>query len=171
MVKNRSGAFERCFAPVVFSRPSPAAPKGRVPYGRHPDTPEEGINSMNILARGLLACFFGGTIAPFASAATLDSVRERGFVNCGVGENFAAVRHAGLAFLSARGSVRGLDRERQEAGHVVDDREVVDVRGLVDPEVPVADQRTGGVGHPVIDAEDDVPNLRSYERGERGVAA
>ena len=26
---------------------------------------------------------------PFASAATLDSVRERGFINCGVGENFA----------------------------------------------------------------------------------
>ena len=29
------------------------------------------------------------TFGSAASAATLDSVRERGFVNCGVGENFA----------------------------------------------------------------------------------
>lgn len=37
------------------------------------------------LAAGLLAAVF---VADAASAATLDSVRERGFINCGVGENF-----------------------------------------------------------------------------------
>jgi general L-amino acid transport system substrate-binding protein len=42
---------------------------------------------MKILVRGL-AGVAAGMIGFAASAATLDSVRERGFVNCGVGENF-----------------------------------------------------------------------------------
>ena len=43
---------------------------------------------MNVLARGLVGVAVG-FICSASSAATLDSVRERGFVNCGVGENFA----------------------------------------------------------------------------------
>src|SRR6476619_6897625 len=37
----------------------------------------------------LITAVVAGTAGSVASAATLDVVRERGFVNCGVGENFA----------------------------------------------------------------------------------
>jgi len=42
---------------------------------------------MNVFARGL-AGIAVGLFCSASFAATLDSVRERGFVNCGVGENF-----------------------------------------------------------------------------------
>ena len=43
---------------------------------------------MRVPASALLGGLIASVIGAIASAATLDSVRERGFVNCGVGENF-----------------------------------------------------------------------------------
>jgi general L-amino acid transport system substrate-binding protein len=43
---------------------------------------------MKKIAR-LVVGVVAGMMGTLASAATFDSVKERGFVNCGVGENFA----------------------------------------------------------------------------------
>jgi general L-amino acid transport system substrate-binding protein len=56
---------------------------------------------MNVFARGL-AGIAVGLFCSASFAATLDSVRERGFVNCGVGENFP-----GFFAPTARASGRG----------------------------------------------------------------